>query len=189
MNVGVLAFAASVTAFYISHYKLEKQQERDFIAARAFLPSALNDLCKYTESSATLLNDALEKATNGQIKFKLRVELPNLPTTHRETFGKCISLAEPELSSHLAEILEKLQTHHARMENINTHFHELSTNFLEPSSIETDLLALIELRALINITFDAARGKSDFRQRYLTEENRIAARQVLRIKPTKNKSK
>ncbi len=36
LNVGVLAFAASVTAFYISHYKLEKQQERDFIATRAF---------------------------------------------------------------------------------------------------------------------------------------------------------
>ena len=42
LNVGFLAFASSLIAFYISRYNAEKQRQREFVAAKAFLPEALS---------------------------------------------------------------------------------------------------------------------------------------------------
>ena len=40
-NVGILAFAASVIAFYTSHYRMNKQRERDFVQQELFYPARL----------------------------------------------------------------------------------------------------------------------------------------------------
>ena len=50
LNVGILAFVSSVIALNISRYNANKQRERNFIAARAFLPEAFSELTKYFNS-------------------------------------------------------------------------------------------------------------------------------------------
>ncbi|MEW8626991.1 MAG: hypothetical protein AB2551_14655 [Candidatus Thiodiazotropha sp.] len=49
LNVGMLAFISSITAFNISRFNANKQRERDFLAAKAFLPDALSELIDYFE--------------------------------------------------------------------------------------------------------------------------------------------
>ena len=49
LNVGVLAFISSIIAFNISRFNANKQREREFTAAKAFLPMTLGlygILCK-----------------------------------------------------------------------------------------------------------------------------------------------
>lgn len=49
LNVGMLAFISSVTAFNIGRYNAEKQREREFMASKAFLPDALSGLTSYLQ--------------------------------------------------------------------------------------------------------------------------------------------
>lgn len=44
LNVGMLAFMSSLVTFYISKFNANNQRERNFVAARAFLPEALSEL-------------------------------------------------------------------------------------------------------------------------------------------------
>lgn len=47
LNVGILAFSASVIAFNISRYQATQQRRRELVAARAFLPDSLSELTQY----------------------------------------------------------------------------------------------------------------------------------------------
>lgn len=44
LNVAMLAFLSSIVAFSIGRYNAEKQRERNFTAAQAFLPESLSEL-------------------------------------------------------------------------------------------------------------------------------------------------
>lgn len=60
LNVGMLAFLSSVVALNIGKYNADRQTQRNFRAAQAFLPDALSELCDYFEQSAKLLREAWE---------------------------------------------------------------------------------------------------------------------------------
>ena len=170
INVGVLAFVSSMVAFNISKYHTKQQREREFIAARSFLPEALSELVRYFKSSAILLTEAWKRTKDeaDQCNTPLSRDVPELPTNYREIFSRCISLAEPNVAKYLSYILMQLQVHHARMENMydafqpNSSMRELSVN------IKSYLFRLAELQALINRIFDYSRGLEDFNNAPLT---------------------
>jgi hypothetical protein len=117
LNAGFLAFASSIIAFSIARYNAEKQREREFVAAKAFLSEALSDLSAYFEQSATLYTEAYQRASNEQdsCKTRLKSTLPILPKGYREVFRNCIHSATPDVGEHLARILSLLQIHVARL--------------------------------------------------------------------------
>ena len=55
LNVGLMAFIASVAAFNIARYNADRQRARDFLAAKASLPATLSSLNSYFNASARLL--------------------------------------------------------------------------------------------------------------------------------------
>ena len=173
LNVGLLAFISSAIAFYISRYNADRQRARDFIAARAFLPDALSSLCKYSESCATLLIEAYRLALNNNLYDRLppavlNTEVPSLTSDYKEIFAKCISLAPPQIGDHLAKILNKLQIHQSRIGSLPDQIKENSVTVVTKQNIRSHLVDLGELRALMNVIFDAARGEGEFKTQKLS---------------------
>jgi len=160
LNVGMLAFVSSIIAFNISRFNAEKQRERNFIAARAFLPDALSELTTYFKLSASLLNEAWEKISVKNSKSPLLTPLPKLPVNYKKIFSHCIKFADPEISEYLAYILMRLQVHNSRIEDIPEDLS--SRGRLSPHNIITYLFRLGELQALTGKIFEFARGLESF---------------------------
>lgn len=163
LNVGVLAFISSLVAFNISRFNENKQRERNFIAARAFLPEALSELTGYFKSSSSLLREAWE-SINGEAGkgAPLQTPTPALPTGYKETFSRCIELAEPDVAEFLAYMLMCLQVHHSRMQELANSFSQVSRTIVVPRNIVSYLYRLSELQALTNKIFPFARGMEPF---------------------------
>lgn len=166
LNVGVLAFISSIVAFNISGFSEHRQRERNFIAARAFLPQALSELTGYFKLSSILIKEAWEKVANSDTT-PLTATVPALPTSYKETFSRCIELAEPDVSEHLAYILMRLQVHHSRIQELANDFGVGHTIFI-PNNLISYLYSLSELQALTNRTFEFARGMAEF------DDNKLA---------------
>ncbi len=162
LNVGMLAFLASVIAFNISRYNFNKQRERDFIAARSFLPEALSDLCDYTEACIPPLKEAWNKDKHIGSRTPLLNEVPELPKTYKDIFKHCIALAPKEAGDHLAKILEKLQIQNSRLITFSSNFESTSTTLIDNRTVLGNINDLAELRWLIDQTFNYARGRDKF---------------------------
>lgn len=163
LNVGVLAFISSVIAFNISRYNASKQRERNFIAARAFLPNALSELTWYCKSSSILMLEAWSQLGDSISKGSpLKTTFPDLPQSYKETFKHCISEADPEVASNLADILVKLQIHHSRLNELKTSFEGNGGLIWDRQILTSYLFSLGHLQALINKLFGFSRGMEPF---------------------------
>lgn len=173
LNVGVLAFAASLIAFNISRYHDNQQRHREFIAARSFLPEALSELISYFKASAKLLTDALEYVSRDQniSAPQPSFELPAPPEGYREIFSRCISLAEHDVAEHLSRILMRMQIHNARITSLVDELRPESRTVVLKQNIITYLYRLGELQALTGQVFNYARGLEPFKRESLTWED------------------
>lgn len=170
LNVGILAFLSSIVAFNISRFNANKKREREFIAARAFLPDALSELSTYFKSSANLLAESWERVRDSVNRFPkapLQSKMPNLPANYKETFSRCIALADPDVGDYLAYILMRLQIHHTRLVDLEKIFREGSREIVISMNIISCLYSLAELQALTNRIFGYARGLDKFDDRVL----------------------
>lgn len=156
LNVGMLAFISSITAFNISRFNANKQRERDFLAAKAFLPAALSELCAYFKLSATILIRAWETDRNN----RLDIESPSLPENYKQVFGQCIKFAEPDVGDYLSKILVRLQVHDARLMELISQYG--GANHPNRHTIISYLYRLGELQAFMNKLFPFARNEEEF---------------------------
>ena len=148
LNVGMLAFVSSIVAFNISRFNAKKQQERNFLAAKAFLPAALSELLEYFRLGAP----ALLRGWEGN-QEDYAGEKPKLPENYKEVFRECIRYAKPDVGDYLATILVRLQVHDSRLNQFMENFH------LDKISLISYLYRLGELQALVNNLFGFARGE------------------------------
>lgn len=158
LNVGMLAFASSITAFNISRYNAEKQRQRDFLASKAFLPAALSELVCYFKASANVIKLAWESKRGSSPAF----DVPELPREYKSVFSECIRHAEPSVGDYLSQILVWLQVHDARLRSyVEQHGHE---DYFNPDrySLITYFYRLGELQALVNKLFEFARNMGEF---------------------------
>jgi hypothetical protein len=162
LNAGVLAILASFIALNISKYHENKQREWRFIAARAFLPSALSELIGYFKLSAAVLSEAYGCVEKNQYPTQLKAVLPTLPVSYVETFRQCIDQAEPQVGEYLADILVNLQVHHSRLTELHqglTKPGHMVWTTLTPMSY---IYSLGKLYALVGKLFPFARGEEPF---------------------------
>lgn len=175
LNTGALAFLASLIAFNISRYNENRQREREFVAARAFLPSTLSGLTEYLSQCASIYGTLWE--SNGTA-FKA-IQHPTLPVDYREVFSNCVRHANPSVGSYLSNILAQLQIHEARLREI------VAKSITDPSHVvdKYDLLVYMfrvgELYALVGRVFGFARGQEPFEDRALDWESFRNAYSVL----------
>lgn len=158
LNVAMLAFVSSITAFNISKFNAEKQREREFLASKAFLPAALSELVSYFKASAALLEAGWESEPGNRPAFLA----PVLPQEFKEVFASCIRHAEPSVGDYLSLILVRLQVHDARLRGYidqrgdNDQFNPDKYNLI------TYFYRLGELQALVGKLFEFARNNGDF---------------------------
>ncbi|WP_018150739.1 hypothetical protein [Leeia oryzae] len=163
LNVGVLAFSASVIAFNISKYRTDQQRKCEFIAARSFLPHALSELTDYLNNCSTLLRQAYTFAQHHQWPAGSQPPIHSLqlPSDYAKIFEKCISLSDSPIAERLSHILMKLQINQARLSELAMNF--AVAGYIAPS--RANLVAYIfrvgELQCLINAIFPYSRGEED----------------------------
>lgn len=159
LNVGIFAFISSVIAFNISRDKANKQREREFTAARAFLPESLSELCEYFKASAEFLNKVRKSSHDNPIQG----EAPGLSKEYKEVFGNCIRYAEPDVGDYLSKILMRLQVHDTRLRRLVKEIEDRGT--IRPGDIH-NLISYIyrlgELQVLVDKLFPFARDMEEF---------------------------
>jgi hypothetical protein len=169
LNVGVLAFISSLIALNISRYNDNKQRERNFVAAKAFLPEALSELTGYFKLSASLLKEAWTRTKEGGVRdgTPLQTAMPALPERYKEIFSRCIEQAEPDVGEYLAKIVMRLQVHHSRLQELANSFDGEGDTIFVSGNIRSYLYKLAELQALTSRVFPFARGMEDLNRRAL----------------------
>lgn len=145
-------------ALNIGKYTADRQRQRNFRAAKAFLPDALSELCVYFEQSAKVLKDSwsLDRTK------KIDCEAPKPPKGYKTVFKECIRFAEPQVGEFLAQILVWLQVHDARLRG---HVEQQGDRrYVNPSKLNilTYLVRLGELQAMVNKLFPYARSMGEF---------------------------
>ena len=173
LNAGMLAFIASLIAFNIARYNEARQRERQFIAARAFLPHALSDLIAYCKSSSVLLREAWGRLDGNSYPSPLPLanQPPKLPNDFKEIFSRCIEDAEPDIADHLAGILVALQIHHARLKDLVASAAGENQMLIMKQNLMSYIYSLGEIQALLNRTFPFARGTDPFDHSVLAWED------------------
>ena len=101
LNVGVLAFTSSIIFFYAAKFNSKKQREREFIAAKAFLPQAVNELISFHVQSIEMY----KKVWAGV----LHIPRPIQPTKYRDVFRNCIRHSDNRVGDILTDVLVSLQ--------------------------------------------------------------------------------
>lgn len=164
VNVGILAFAAGFIAFEITRYNESRQSQREFLAARAFLPEALSALTTYLEESA----QAYMVLWNSR-----HPNVPLRPSNINDVFASCIRHADAETGEQLAYILTWLQIHHSRLQQY------IATTPSGTASKRLDVLYGLrlvgELQARVNKLFEFARGMGGLDSRPLAWDDYKAA--------------
>lgn len=167
LNVGVIAFLSSLVAFNIAGYNANRQRERDFIASRAFLPSALSELISYFRASARVF----EKSWDSDGQGLNDIAAPQLPEGYKSIFADCIRHASPEVGHYLSNVLVRLQIHDARVRALLHADEEFDAHIVFKDNLLTYLYRLGELQALVAILFAFARGESEFKNPRLEWED------------------
>ena len=177
LNVGMLAFLSSVVALNIGKYNADRQTQRNFRAAQAFLPDALSELCDYFEQSSEILRKAWELDRTEKMNFQ--TALP--PKGWKSVFKECIRYAKPDVGDFLSQILVWLQVHDARLRGYVEQQGDRRYVNSSKLSILTYLVRLGELQAMVNKLFPYARSMGEFDGSPLVWEDYYMAYRLLKI--------
>jgi uncharacterized short protein YbdD (DUF466 family) len=178
LNAGALAFLASLIAFNIAKFNENIQREREFVAAKSFLPSTLSELMQYFSQSARVLEGLWE--ANGYPPAT-RITHPDLPPGYREVFSNCIRHADPQVGTYLSNILVHLQVHDARLRDATANTTETGGSEPDRYSVIAYLYRLGQLYALVGKLFSFARGEESFDSKALNWEDFRNAFGVLEV--------
>ena len=175
LNAAALAFLASVVAFNIARVNSEDQRKRDFLAAKAFLPSILSNLMGYCAECARVF-EALWQTT-GQKRTSMPYVLP--PEGYREVLSNCIRHASPEVGAYLVRILVLIQVHDARLRDAVRLEPASNERVVDRHTLLAYVLRLGELYALLGGLFGFARSEESFRSKELTWEELQSAYRIM----------
>lgn len=177
LNAAALAFVASLLAFNIANLSEERQREREFIAAKSFLPEAFSNLMEYIRLSANIYVRLWETEGRDVAGFAQ----PVLPDGYREVFSNCIRHANPAVGAYLANFLVLLQVHDARLRQVFEQVGNGQDRAVARHNVLTYLFRTGELYALLSKQFDFARGEGRFNASLLSWEEFRNAYGILRI--------
>lgn len=104
LNVGILAFSASVLAWYAAYYRSRRNDEKDYQAAKVFLIFVAGELCREFEKSAGHLKERLESSTweatsTDGLAFPQRLN---------SYFERYIKYAEPKSAQYIIDLIKEL---------------------------------------------------------------------------------
>lgn len=176
-NAAMLAFISSVLALSISRIKDERQRERNFLAARAFLAESLSDITKHLMSCARTLDSWWTAPAHTLLVYQ-----PYVSTSYKTVFQNCILYAEPRIAGHLSNILSWLQIFDSRMSEFVSKNPSGSLGTLRRVELFEHFLLLGILQAYINKLFSLSRG-FNFHDSFISLDDLYTAFFSLKIFP------
>ena len=166
LNVGILAFSASVVALVAATRATTAQREQNFAASKASLPDALSKLINYLVETKKILEEAYplikDTGTNDII-----LSLPELDQRVMDVFRECIRYSSPEVNDHLGNILRKLQIHTARMTSFVESLTANSNTITVKADVSYRFCDLAELHSLVDNIFPYARSSKRELKKYV----------------------
>ncbi|MFC7050710.1 hypothetical protein [Emcibacter nanhaiensis] len=189
LNVGVLAFMASVAALKnvqtraeterdIEMERLETERKRKLANAFSFLLQELSILTKYFRFSMGYLNrvwSKMELSPEGYTTVPVGETPPTVPTSHRAVFSECMEYADEELYELLSGFLKKLQIHDARISDMNKSFELDQGMIVTRANVLGYIYRAAELQAIVNRLFNISRGRpSPINEHFTLEEIKTA---------------
>jgi len=153
LNVGMIALASSLLAFYSARYSSTQKRKHEHIAAVAFLPHALSALTQYFLQSAKFLTE-LYGAKEGDL---INIFVPPLPVEYKKIFYRCIIGADNDLAGFLSSILNRLQIHHSRITRLETDLKKGRGGSITKGYVVVLMAYLAEIDAMISKLYDYAR--------------------------------
>lgn len=156
--VGDIAFLSSYIFFLTTRDKEDLIRKKRLKASRSNLPKALSGLIEFYMSSFPLISEVW-KMQNASSVSKVSLPLPSMPIGHDQIFHRCIEYEDNfEISDHLIKILNKLQINYARLCEFKSPDEAL---ILSGSYIASMSCEILESIAMINLSFDYARGEKE----------------------------
>lgn len=176
-NAGALAFLASLIAFNISKFNENQQREREFVAAKAFLPSTLSALMDYCSRSASIYGTLW--GSDGSLHESF--EIHDIPNDYKEVFNSCIRHADADIVTYLSNILIQLQVHDARLRDALAQISSTQDRVLDKYTLIAYLYRLGELYSSIGNLSSFARGEEAFKSKPLSWEDFLNAYSILNL--------
>jgi len=159
LNVGILAFSASVAALSLAVVEARERRLRELAASRALLPDSLSELSQYLKLSSEFWKEAYRAIGDRYIDRPQRPSPPRLPEGYKLAFTRCIEVADPIDANTLTYIVVRLQINQARMRGVSDDI-EGGTIMIAGTMISY-LYCLGEIMALVNATYGYARSEED----------------------------
>jgi hypothetical protein len=150
--------------------KRSPAEERKFRATRATLPMTLNGTCSYILSSIGWLKSLREKARladAGDYHHPVAVaSVPRPDNALIAALGESVEHLDPEIGDYIRNILSRLQTHYARLSNLEDQFQAIGssqriTRAGLATEVERYIAESVELFALVRQLFPYARAQND----------------------------
>lgn len=160
--------AAAIGASVVVHQtrtteRLQRELRRGrFLAERAQLPLALNEVAKYAKCAAKALDEIYGQRTGNTIPTAAVIPaFPMLPTTGIERFAKVIETADcDQVRTQLALLLQRLQVQSARMLGLIDQIPD-PTHLVHIINIESYIIDAAEVYARVSDLYDYAREEND----------------------------
>lgn len=185
LNVGVLAFLASIIALRTVRLQERARARREFDAARAFLSQALSDLAEYCHECAILLIDARARSA-GRVTDVIDRDwlIPVFPEDTYRTFDRIIQTAQATEAGYVATMISELQVHRSRIRGlVQRGSRGTELNRLTAHSATSYLAALVMIRAKIDVLLPFSRSEVPTINPHISERDIYTALRLLGLFP------
>ncbi len=171
LNVGVLAFAASIIALNINHINnIEKQKQiqqnrnQKLKATLALLPLELSRLTSFYKTCIESYLEALNQLGGKTItknRDSLKTPLTTIPSSITPVFKECIEFSLDGIDDLLKDILSKTQINFARLINLYERFEGKDKIIFGPSSLHNEMFLIAKTETNILRLLQFVRGKEE----------------------------
>ena len=151
-NAAVIAFISTLIIIHSTRISEQNSALKRRSCAKAFMPSALADLCIYVEDEIKLLDDLYQEKK--EFKLELKPQIPESALKRIEKFIQESSQQDQKLVEHLIIVINSIQVFDSRLVSI------LNDNAISGKKERAfaQINQCILLHALISGMFDFVRG-------------------------------
>lgn len=151
LNVGVLAFSASIILWYTADLRSKKNDEKEYKAAKAFLVFVASELCREFDNAANLLTERLKLESRKAIAL----EGLTFPQHLHPYLERYIKYSDPENAQYIVNLIRFYQVY---IDRLNSIFKDLSGMSNAKECVMTSIGDLFNISARTNRLFGYGRG-------------------------------
>ncbi len=164
LNVGVLAFSASVIFWYTTHLRSKESDVKEYKAARVFLVFVASELCREFDDAAELLKKRLQ-SSSWQSMGEDRLAFPQHLYSYLERYIKYAELNNAQY------VIDLIKFHQIYTDRLNTVFGDITDRTNPKDCVVKSIGDLCNISARTNRLFGYGRGSNSLDTSKIKPEN------------------